>query len=142
MSISYPSSICPFLVSGPRHHAFPKTSFFKHKQSFCRMMAYCRLQASLPNPLRRFFLPNGILLPNSAHKSVPFLYQFLVLTQGSSEALGPKWLTGNHYRPSDLVWSGEDTLCGGRGEPLPWWRSSLVEAASRCPRELGKCLSD
>jgi hypothetical protein len=44
------------------------------------MMAYCRLQASSPNPLRRFFLPNGILLPNSAHKSVPFLYQFLVLT--------------------------------------------------------------
>jgi hypothetical protein len=28
-----------------------------------------------------FFLPNGISLPNSAHKSVPFLYQFLVLTQ-------------------------------------------------------------
>jgi hypothetical protein len=25
-----------------------------------------------------------------------------------------------------LVWSGEDTLCGGRGDPLPWWRSSLV----------------
>jgi hypothetical protein len=27
-----------------------------------------------------FFLPNGISLPNPAHKSVPFLYQFLVLT--------------------------------------------------------------
>jgi hypothetical protein len=26
------------------------------------------------------FLPNGASLPNSAHKSVPFLYQFLVLT--------------------------------------------------------------
>jgi hypothetical protein len=26
------------------------------------------------------FLPNDIFLPNSAHKSVPFLYQFLVLT--------------------------------------------------------------
>jgi hypothetical protein len=31
-----------------------KLPFFKHKQSFCRMMAYCRPQASLPNPLRRF----------------------------------------------------------------------------------------
>jgi hypothetical protein len=26
------------------------------------------------------FLPNGVSLPNSAHQSVPFLYQFLVLT--------------------------------------------------------------
>jgi hypothetical protein len=29
--------------------------------------------------------------------------------QGSPEALRPKWLTGNRHRPSDLVWSGEDT---------------------------------
>jgi hypothetical protein len=51
--------------------------------------------------------------------------------QGSPEALGPKWFTGNRHRPSGLVWSGDDTLCGGRGDPLPWWRSSLLEAASR-----------
>ena len=31
------------------------------------------------------------------------------------------------HRPSDLVWSGDDTLCGGRGDPHPLWRSSLVE---------------
>jgi hypothetical protein len=31
-----------------------KLPFFKRKQSFCRMMAYCRPQVSLPNPLRRF----------------------------------------------------------------------------------------
>jgi hypothetical protein len=61
--------------------------------------------------------------------------------QGSPEALGPKWLTGNRHRPSDLVWSREDTLCGGRGDPIPWWRSSLVEVTSRWPRELGECLS-
>jgi hypothetical protein len=30
----------------------------------------------------------------------------------------------NRLRPSGLVWSGEDTLCGGRGDPLPWWRSA------------------
>jgi hypothetical protein len=30
-----------------------------------------------------FFLSNGISLPNSSHKSVPFLYQFLVLTHSS-----------------------------------------------------------
>jgi hypothetical protein len=53
------------------------------------------------------------------------------VVQGSLEDLGPKWLTGNHHRASDLVWSGEDTLCGGRGDPLPKLRISLVEAASR-----------
>jgi hypothetical protein len=53
------------------------------------------------------------------------------VVQGALEALGPKWLTGNRLRPSDLVWSGEDTLCGRHGDPLLKWRSSLVEAASR-----------
>jgi hypothetical protein len=42
--------------------------------------------------------------------------------QGSPEALGPKWLTGNRHRPSGLVWSGEDTLCRGT-----WRPPSLVE---------------
>jgi hypothetical protein len=50
------------------------------------------------------------------------------VVQGPPEALGLKCLTGNCRRPSGLVWSDEDTLCGGRGDPLPWWRSSLVEA--------------
>jgi hypothetical protein len=52
------------------------------------------------------------------------------IVQGAPEVLGPKWLTGNRLRPSNLVWSGEDTLCGEREDPLPKWRSSLVEAAS------------
>jgi hypothetical protein len=26
--------------------------------------------------------------------------------------------TGNRLRPSDLVWSGEDTLCGGVETPF------------------------
>jgi hypothetical protein len=30
------------------------------------------------------FLPNGVSLPDSAHKSVSFLYQFLVLTYAPS----------------------------------------------------------
>jgi hypothetical protein len=30
------------------------------------------------------FLPNGVSLPNSAHKSVSLLYQFLVLTYAPS----------------------------------------------------------
>jgi hypothetical protein len=44
------------------------------------------------------------------------------VVQCSPETLGPKWLTGNRHRPSGLVWSVEDTLCGGRGDP-----PSLVE---------------
>jgi hypothetical protein len=44
------------------------------------MMVYCRPQASLPNPLRRFFLPNGISLPNSAHKLVQILWDVTVDT--------------------------------------------------------------
>jgi hypothetical protein len=36
---------------------------------------------------------------------------------GAQEALGPKWLTDNHLSPSGSMCSGEDTLCGGRGEP-------------------------
>jgi hypothetical protein len=39
--------------------------------------------------------------------------------QAAPEALGPKWLTGICLRPSGLVWRDEDTLCGGRGDPLP-----------------------
>jgi hypothetical protein len=53
------------------------------------------------------------------------------VVQGVPEALGPKWLIGNRLRPSDSLWSAKDTLCGGRGDPLPQWRRSLVEAASR-----------
>ena len=25
------------------------------------------------------------------------------------------------------MWNGDDTLCGGRGDPHPLWRNSLVE---------------
>jgi hypothetical protein len=38
--------------------------------------------------------------------------------QGAPEALGPKRLTSNHVQPFDLVWSDEDTLCEGRGDPF------------------------
>jgi hypothetical protein len=41
---------------------------------------------------------------------------------GSPEALGPKWHTGNRLRPFGLVWSGENTVCGGT-----WRPPSLVE---------------
>ena len=41
--------------------------------------------------------------------------------------LGALRLAGNVNDP--LIWCGAawTILCGGRGDPLPWWRSSLVE---------------
>jgi hypothetical protein len=55
--------------------------------------------------------------------------------QGSPDALGPKCLTGNRHRPSGLVWSGEDTLCGGREDPFlggeaPSWRQHQGDPGS------------
>jgi hypothetical protein len=91
-----------------------------------------------------YVLSARLSLELSKRKVVPTLWGDTwvnQVVQGSSEALGPKWLTGNGHRTSDLVLSGEDTLCGGRGDHLPWWTSSLEEAASRWPRELGKCLT-
>ena len=35
------------------------------------------------------------------------------------------------HRPSDLLWSGDDTLCGGREDPHPLWRSSLVKPGDK-----------
>ena len=32
------------------------------------------------------------------------------------------------HRPSDLVWSGDDNICG---DPHPLWRSSLVEPGAK-----------
>jgi hypothetical protein len=55
----------------------------------------------------------------------------IIMYMQQPEALGPKLLTGNRLCPFSLVWSDEDTSCGGRGDPLPKWRSSLVGAASR-----------
>jgi hypothetical protein len=40
------------------------------------------------------------------------------VVQGAPEALGLKWLTGNRLRPSDLVWSGEDTVWGDVETPF------------------------
>jgi hypothetical protein len=72
--------LASFFVSNPRHHVLPNAS------------ASIRGTALLPNDdvlptadastecFEENLLPNGILLPNSAHMSVSSLYQFLVLT--------------------------------------------------------------
>jgi hypothetical protein len=51
--------------------------------------------------------------------------------QGALKALGPKWLTSNRFRPSDLVGVARKLCAGDVETPFPWWRSSLMEATSR-----------
>jgi hypothetical protein len=69
-------------------------------------------------------LSDSLSLELSECKVVPTLLgdsRVNQVVQGSPEALGPKWLTGNRHRPSGLVWSGEDTVRG------TWRPPSLVE---------------
>jgi hypothetical protein len=65
----------------PRHHAIPRN---QRKQSFCRTETNCRPQASLPNLLKKSSPVERDLSPNQAHKSVPLMYQFLVLARSTS----------------------------------------------------------
>ena len=39
-------------------------------------------------------------------------------------------------RPSGLVWSGDDDFLRGRGDPLPWWKSSLLEIGIKVTGDL------
>ena len=41
--------------------------------------------------------------------------------------LGALWLAGNVIDPPIWCGAATTTLCGGRGDPHPLWRSSLVE---------------
>jgi hypothetical protein len=81
MSILHPSSIRSFFTFRPRHHLFPNA--FSSK----REIALLPNDGALPTAgvftecFEENFLPNGVLLPNSAHGLVPSLYQFLVLTE-------------------------------------------------------------
>jgi hypothetical protein len=40
------------------------------------------------------------------------------VVQGSPEALGPKWLTGNRHRPSSLVWAARTLYAGDVETPF------------------------
>jgi hypothetical protein len=74
MSISQPSSIRPFLIFRPRHHVFPNASFSKRKTALLPNDGALTTAGIFTEPFEENFLPNGASLPNSAHKSVFFMY--------------------------------------------------------------------
>jgi hypothetical protein len=71
-------SIHSSLLFEPHHHAIPRN---QRKQSFCRTETNCQPQASPSNLLKKSPPVERDLSPSQAHKSVPLLYQFSVLTQ-------------------------------------------------------------
>jgi hypothetical protein len=84
MSVLHPSSIRPFLIFRPRHHVFPNVSFSKHKRTLLPNDGVLPTAGTFTEWFEENFLPNGFSLPNSSHKSVSFLYKFLVLTYAPS----------------------------------------------------------
>jgi hypothetical protein len=80
MSVLQPSSIRFFFTFRPRHHVFPNVFSSKRETALLPNDGVLPTAGVFTECFEENFLPNGVLLPNSAHKSVPFLYQFLVLT--------------------------------------------------------------
>jgi hypothetical protein len=72
--------LSPFLIFRPRHHVFPNASFSKRKTALLPNDGALPTVGTFTECFEENFLPNGVSLPDSAHKSVSFLYQFLVLT--------------------------------------------------------------
>jgi hypothetical protein len=81
MSVLHPSSIRPFLTFRPRHHIFPNTFSSKRAAALLRNDGVLPTAGVFTKCFEENLLPNGALLPNSTHRSVSFLYQFLVLTE-------------------------------------------------------------
>jgi hypothetical protein len=80
MSISHLSSIHPFFIFKPRHHAFPNASSSKRETPLLPNDDVLPTAEAFTECFEENLLLNGALLPNSAHRSVSSLYQFLVLT--------------------------------------------------------------
>jgi hypothetical protein len=81
MSVLHLSSIRLFLILRPRHHVFLNVSFSKRKTALLPNDGVLPTAGTFTKCFKENFLSNGVSLPKSAHKSVSFLYQFLVLTQ-------------------------------------------------------------
>jgi hypothetical protein len=74
MSVSHPSSICPFFIFKPRHHAFPNASSSRRETALVPNDDMLPTADVFTECFEENLLPNGTLLPNSAHRSVSSLY--------------------------------------------------------------------
>jgi hypothetical protein len=80
MSVLHSSSIRPFFMFNPRHHAFPNASSSKRETALLPNDNALSTASAFTECFEENLLPNGTFLPNSTHRSVSSLYQFLVLT--------------------------------------------------------------
>jgi hypothetical protein len=83
MSVLHPSSIHPFFTFRSHHHVFPNASSSKRETALLSNDGVLPTAGIFTECFEENLLPNGALLRNSAHRSVSFLYQFLVLTPPS-----------------------------------------------------------
>jgi hypothetical protein len=81
MSVSHPSSIRPFFTFKPRHHVFPNAFSSKRETVVLPNDDTLPTADVFTECFEENLLPHGTFLPNSAHRSVSSLYQFLVLTR-------------------------------------------------------------
>jgi hypothetical protein len=70
-----------FFVSNSRHHALLNASAFIRGTTLLPNDDVLPTTDASTECFEENLLPNGVLMPNSAHMSVSSLYQFLVLTQ-------------------------------------------------------------
>jgi hypothetical protein len=82
----------------PRHHAFPNASFSKRETALLPNDDVLPSAGVFTECFEENLLPNGVLLPNSAHRSVSSLYQVLVLTRGTQKTKLPL-LDNYEYMP-------------------------------------------
>jgi hypothetical protein len=73
-----------FFVSSPRHHALLNVSAFNRGTALLPNDDVFPTADASTECFEENLLPNGVLLPNSAHMSVSSLYQVLVLTYAPS----------------------------------------------------------
>jgi hypothetical protein len=73
MSVLHPSSIRPFFMFKPRHHAFPNASSPKRETALLPNDDVLPTAGIFTECFEENLLPNGALLPNSSHRSVPTL---------------------------------------------------------------------
>jgi hypothetical protein len=84
MFVLHPSYIRSFFVFSPRHHVFPNAFSSKRETTLLPNDGVLPTAGVSTECFEEDSLPNGVLLPNSAYRSVSSLYQFLVLTYAPS----------------------------------------------------------